>query len=71
MCFMDFLVVVLSNKTAYAYVFLSNSIYKAFTFYIDIDVDEEIDNLSRGIGFPTVWYVRPAKSQISLHIRAV
>ena len=27
--------------------------------------------LSCGMRFPTMWYVRPAKSQISLHIRAV
>ena len=23
-------------------------------------------NLSRGMGFPTMWYVRPAKTQTSL-----
>ena len=27
--------------------------------------------MSRGTGFPTMWYVRPAKPQISLCIRAV
>ena len=27
--------------------------------------------MSRGMGFPTMWYVRPAKPQISLRIRAV
>ena len=27
--------------------------------------------LSRDIGFPTMWHVRPAKPQISLRIRAV
>ena len=27
--------------------------------------------LSQCMGFPTMWYVRPAKPQISLHIRAV
>ena len=27
--------------------------------------------MSRGMRFPTMWYVRPAKSQISLRIRAV
>ena len=27
--------------------------------------------MSRGMGFPTMWYVRPAMSQISLRIRAV
>ena len=27
--------------------------------------------LSRGMGFPTMWYVRPPKPQISLRIRAV
>ena len=26
--------------------------------------------MSRGMGFPTMWYVRPAKPQISLRIRA-
>ena len=27
--------------------------------------------ISRDMGFPTMWYVRPAKPQISLRIRAV
>ena len=27
--------------------------------------------MSRGMGFPTMWYVRPAKPQISLRICAV
>ena len=27
--------------------------------------------LSRGMSFPKMWYVRPAKPQISLRIRAV
>ena len=35
----------------------------------NVDLVEKI--LSRGMGFPTMWYVRPAKPQISLHIRAV
>ena len=29
------------------------------------------DHLSRDMRFPTMWYVRPAKAQISLRIRAV
>ena len=29
------------------------------------------DYLSRDMRFPTMWYVRPAKAQTSLHIRAV
>ena len=28
-------------------------------------------NLSRNMRLPTMWYVRPAKAQTSLHIRAV
>ena len=28
-------------------------------------------HMSRGMGFPTMWYVRPAKTQISLRICAV
>ena len=32
--------------------------------------DEE-ENMSRDIIFPTMWYVRPAKPQISLRIRPV
>ena len=28
-------------------------------------------HLGRGMGFPTMWYVRPAKPQTSLRIRAV
>ena len=27
--------------------------------------------MSRGMRFPTMWYVRPAKPQISLRIRAI
>ena len=27
--------------------------------------------MSRDMKFPTMWYMRPAKSQISLRIRAV
>ena len=27
--------------------------------------------MSRSMGFPTMWYVRPAKPQISLRVRAV
>ena len=30
-----------------------------------------IINLSHDMRFPTMWYVRPAKPQISLRIRAV
>ena len=33
--------------------------------------DQEIAQLSRNMRFPTMWYVRPAKPQISLRIRAV
>ena len=29
------------------------------------------DNMSRDMRFPTMWYVRPAKAQTSLRIRAV
>ena len=28
-------------------------------------------HLSRGMGFPTMWYVRTSKPQISLRIRTV
>ena len=30
-----------------------------------------VSNLSRDMRFPTMWYVRPAKAQTSLRIRAV
>ena len=30
-----------------------------------------VDKMSRDMRFPTMWYVRPAKPQISLRIRAV
>ena len=30
-----------------------------------------ISHLSRDMGFPTMWYVRPAQAQTSLRIRAV
>ena len=33
------------------------------------DISKE--HLSRGMGFPTKWYVRPAKPQFSLRIRTV
>ena len=43
---------------------------------VSIDVGQGIphkdqNNLSRDMRFPTMWYVRPAKPQISLRIRAV
>ena len=31
----------------------------------------DFNHVSQCMGFPTVWYVRPAKPQISLRIRAV
>ena len=30
-----------------------------------------VDDMSQCIRFPTMWHARPAKSQISLHMRAV
>ena len=36
-----------------------------------IEHDNKMPQSSRGMGFPTIWYVRPAKPQISLRIRAV
>ena len=30
-----------------------------------------LDQMSRGMRFPTMWYEQPSKSQTSLHIRAV
>ena len=32
---------------------------------------EKVYYMSHGVRFPTVWYVRPAKPQISLHICTV
>ena len=34
-------------------------------------IEEMYDKLSRDMRFPTMWYVRPAKAQTSLRIRAV
>ena len=36
-----------------------------YTTSVDIKI------VSRNMSFPTMWYVRPAKPQISLRIRAV
>ena len=36
-----------------------------------VDYILDIHEMSRGMRFPTMWYVRPAKSHISLRIRAV
>ena len=33
--------------------------------------DTSVTHMSHGMGFPTMWYVRPAKPQISLRICAV
>ena len=37
------------------------------------EYDKEMlqSDMSRGMGFPTMWYVRPAEPQISLRIRTV
>ena len=32
---------------------------------------DSTEHMSLGMGFPTMWYVRPAKAQISLRVRAV
>ena len=45
-------------------------------FYIDVSpcintCSNIQDEMSRGMIIPTKWYIRPAKLQISLHIRAV
>ena len=40
-------------------------------FWTDRSKEMLLCYLSRGMGFPTMWYVRPAKPQISLRIRAV
>ena len=39
------------------------------TLYAFWDLSKK--QMSHGMGFPTMWYVRPAKPQISLHISAV
>ena len=57
-----------------AFYFLS--IYKYLCFHQThmitiIAPISEHNNLSQYMRFPTMWYVRPAKPQISLHIRAI
>ena len=37
----------------------------------EMDIHNSNDQLSRDMRFPTMWYVRPAKAQTSLRIRAV
>ena len=37
----------------------------------NIDKTAKIAQMSRGMRFPTMWYVRPAKAQTCLRIRAV
>ena len=39
-------------------------------YFFALVIDKEI-NLSQCMRFPTMWYVPPAKPQISLRIRAV
>ena len=34
-------------------------------------IKSDKNNISRHMRFPTMWYVRPAKAQTSLRIRAV
>ena len=34
-------------------------------------LDDKVLHMSPGMRFPTMWYVRPAKPQISMRIRAV
>ena len=40
-------------------------------FFADDAIIHTNSKMSRGMGFLTVWYVRPAEPQISLRIRAV
>ena len=37
---------------------------------LNIACQVEVTKLSRGMRFPTIWYVRPSKAQTSLRIRA-
>ena len=39
--------------------------------YNQVCFKETAAYMSRNLIFPTMWYLRPAKSQISLRIRAV
>ena len=54
-----FMLFVIHKSCEFAYLWLANSI---MSFYY---------NLSRGMRFSTMWYVRRAKAQISLRIRTV
>ena len=36
----------------------------------DLDIDLNKNQMSRDMRFPTIWYVRPAKAQTSMPIRA-
>ena len=38
---------------------------------VELKTDSNYLHLSRDMRFPTMWYVRPAKAQTSLRIRAV
>ena len=61
-----------------AYNFAVISLYKEIKFKPDVQEKFETferkcrnKNLNQCMRFPTIWFVRPAKPQISLRIRAV
>ena len=44
---------------------------ESFSSSLHISIVQLQGEMSRNIRFPTMWYVRPAKAQTSLRIRAV
>ena len=58
---------VLSPYTPAFWAFIANNMWLDHTAPSELDWSD----LIHGMGFPTMWYVWPAKPQISLHIRAV
>ena len=53
-------------------VLMSGAFRKGVKFIKRVAVSEAIvEHMSRDMRFPTMWYMRPVKPQISLRIRAV
>ena len=75
------------NYTLYTYLYMNRTIVKTLTYFsVLISIEVFIEgctymnsqytlftylDMSHDMRFPTMWYVRPAKAQFSLRIRAV
>ena len=64
----------LATLTNFRFAYLCQRIFIAVPCWLALGYDMRFTGryyLSCGMGFATMWYVRPAKPQISLRIRAV